>query len=283
MSSFSTAAAGLVDRPPTDMCRPNPARVHAYWLGGKDHYAADREEAERILAVAPRLRDVALANRGFMERSVRCLAGRGVAQFLDLGAGLPACPSVYEVARSVNPDARVAYVDNDPVVACHGRALLAVDGAAAMVEADLRDPAALLERDELRRLIDLDRPVAVLLLFVLDYIADADDPAGIVAELAARLAPGSHLVLSHFSDDLGGPGGRRTLAASMRRHDIAMFPRGREEIRGLFAGLDLLEPGLTRLPVGRRRRGAAAPVAAGGTRVCGYGGMACTRTGTRWT
>ncbi len=189
---------------------------------------------------AARFHQTCAANRGFMQRAVRHLARQGITQFLDLGAGPPVSPAVHEVAQAVNPAARVVYVDHDPLVAERWRLLQA--GNTGVIEADLRDPKAIMEHKELRRLLDLDRPIAILLLFALNHIADRDDPAGIVAGLMGAAAPGSHLVLSHPADDID----YGTCA------DQAIgFCRGFLEVFGFFSGLRLLAPGLIRASLWR--------------------------------
>lgn len=168
--------------PPFDITKPHPARVYDFLLGGKDNYAIDREAAEKILAVAPELRANARANRTFLSRAVRYLAGeRGIRQFLDIGTGIPAAGNTHEVAQAAAPESRIVYVDNDPVVLAHARALLTSDerGATEYIEADIRDPEKIIARA--RDLLDFNRPVALLLVAVLHFIADADDPAELVA------------------------------------------------------------------------------------------------------
>ena len=165
-----------------DTNTPNVARMYHHYLGGRETFQADRDAAERVLAALPEMRAAAVASREFIGRAVRYLAGQaGIDQFLDLGTGLPAAPVVHEVARQVSPAARVAYVDYDPVVVSHGNAQLAKPGVAIVVRGDLRRPAELLATPELRAHLDFGRPVAVLLVSVLQFIADADDPYAVVA------------------------------------------------------------------------------------------------------
>ena len=203
MSDLGSADPG----PGFDPSVPHPARVYAYWLGGKDHYPADRHAAEEVIRHRPQVVAGARANRAFLTRVVRYLAAEcGIRQFLDIGTGLPAPNSTHEVAQAVAPDSRVVYVDNDPLVLVHARALLtsAPQGACDYVEADVRNTAAVLAGA--RWTLDFTRPAAVLLLAVLHFIADADDPAGIVSALARQLAPGSFVVISHLTSDFApGP------------------------------------------------------------------------------
>ena len=178
-----------------DSGTPNMARVYDYWLGGKDHFAADREEAERLLKIYPPLRAMVRENRAFVTQAVTWAARQGIGQFIDLGAGLPASPAVHQTARTVLPSARVAYVDNDPVVPSHARALLTTDDGVTAVAADLRDPAAVLADPELRAVIDLREPVCVILAAVLHFL-DADAARAVTAGYARLIAPGSCMVIS---------------------------------------------------------------------------------------
>jgi O-methyltransferase involved in polyketide biosynthesis len=222
-----------------DASVPNMSRVYDYWLGGKDHYAADRAEASRLLGIYPPLADLVRENRRFLAEAVGWAAGQGIAQFIDLGAGLPTRPNVHQVARGILPAARVAYVDTDPVVLCHVRALLAGDGVMA-VAADLRDPAAVLADPDLRAVIDPDMPVGVILGAVLHFL-DADAARAVTAGYARLLAPGSYLIISCASYDDEALAKRLSAeytAAAWHNHT-------RAEIESFFAGLDLVAPGLS--------------------------------------
>ncbi|WP_219471672.1 SAM-dependent methyltransferase [Nonomuraea rhizosphaerae] len=225
---------------------PNVARLYDYYLGGKDHFPADRAAAERILRVAPEVRLAARANRAFLGRAVRFLAGEGIIQFLDIGTGLPTRNNVHEVARSVAPDSRVVYVDHDPVVLVHARALLAGTGV-AVVEGDLRQPHDILKDPVVMATLDLTRPVAVLLVAIMHYVSDAEDPARILAAIREHLPAGSHLVLSHGTSDARAAAVRRGVEV-YRTANSPLTLRGREEIEELFEGFELVEPGLTWLP-----------------------------------
>lgn len=223
---------------------PNAARMYDYYLGGKDNFAADREAARKIMALAP-AKEISLANRRFLARAVRHVARLGIDQFIDLGTGLPSKDNVHEVARRVHPDARVVYSDHDPVVVVHARALLAgADTNLAVVDADVRDPGAVLDAQDTKRLIDFARPVGVLFLGVLDALSDGDDPWGVVAAFRERMAPGSALVVSHVTDDT-----HPDLGAAARKvyedADAPLVHRSREQITRLFDGFDLVEPGVT--------------------------------------
>ncbi len=174
---------------------PNMARVYDYWLGGKDHYAADRAEAERLLAIYPPLRDLVRENRAFVIQAVSWAARQGIGQFIDLGAGLPAAPPTHQAARAVLPSARVAYVDIDPVVLSHARALLTTDDGVTAVAVDLRNPAAVMAHPDLRAVIDPARPVCVLLGAVLHFL-DAGAACAVTTGYARLMAPGSCLIVS---------------------------------------------------------------------------------------
>jgi hypothetical protein len=218
---------------------PSVARMYNYYLGGKDNYIIDRDLAERALRIAPIIYGVAQANRAFLHYAACVLAEQaGLRQFLDIGCGLPAHVNLDDVVRRVDPACRVAYLDNDPMVLSHARALLAVDGDTGAFETDLREPTALLAHPELRQLIDLDEPVAVFLLDVLPFIADAENPRGIVDELMRSLPAGSHLVISHAerTADL------EAVAALYRDAGISFTPRSRPEVAEFFHGLEPIAP-----------------------------------------
>jgi hypothetical protein len=235
---------------------PNPARIYDYLLGGKDNFPADRDVADQLLAIAPVAREVVEDNRAFLRRAVRFLTREaGVRQFLDLGSGLPTQGNVHEIAQADAPDARVVYVDNDAMVATHSQALLAGDKTIA-VQADLREPEAILAHPEVRELIDLDRPVAVLLLAILHFIPDEQDPFGIVARFRDRLPAGSYLAISHGTRDIPvRPDMSAEQMAEMgakveRLYQLttsSLVTRTRAEVERFFAGFELLEPGLVEI------------------------------------
>lgn len=179
--------------------KASPARIYDYLLGGKDNYAIDREAGDAILASVPEIPRGVRDNRRFLVATVRRLAEEGYTQFLDIGAGIPTSPNVHEVAREVRSDARVVYVDNDPVVLAHTRALRADDVTVVGVPGDLRRPGEILDDEKIRRTLDLDRPVVILAIAVLHFVPDSEDPCGIVRTLYDRTAPGSALVLSHVT------------------------------------------------------------------------------------
>jgi len=223
-----------------DSATPNMARVYGYWLGGKDHYAADRAEAERLLAIYPPLRDLVRENRAFVTQAVSWAARQGIGQFIDLAAGLPAAPSVHQAARAVLPAARVAYVDIDPVVLSHARALLTTSDGVTAVAADLRDPAAVLAHPELRAVIDPARPVCIVLGAILHFL-DTDAARAVTAGYARLMAPGSCLIISvaRYDDEmLSKRMSAEYTAANWHNHSPA-------DVVSFFAGLDLVGPGVT--------------------------------------
>jgi hypothetical protein len=229
-----------------DTSKPHPARMYDYFLGGKDNYEVDQRAAEEFMRSAPEVREGVLANRHFMHRAVRhVVAEGGVRQILDIGTGLPTEPNVHQIARSVAPETRVAYVDNDPIVSTHSRAL-SDDPDTAVVLADLRDPRAILDHPEVRAVIDFDRPVALLLVAVVHFVSDAEDPAGIVATLRDALPAGSYLVLSHATGDVHED--RREDAAAVYRSATASLNlRPHAGVLDLFGDFALVEPGLVRV------------------------------------
>jgi len=233
-----------------DTSTPNVARMSHHYLGGRETFQADRDAAERTLAALPQLRTSVLAARAFTTRAVRFLASEGgVSQFLEIGVGLPPTNAVHEVASGVNPAAKVAYVDYDPVVVSRGNALLARPGLSIVVQADLRDPEQLLARPELRAHLDFTQPIAVLVVSVLHFVADEDRPQAIIGTIRDALAPGSYLVLSHLGIDLieDKVAVRRALAA-YEKASASLRPRTRDQVLRFFDGFDLVEPGLVPKP-----------------------------------
>jgi S-adenosyl methyltransferase len=235
---------------------PNPARIYDYLLGGKDNYPADREVAEQVVAVAPVTREVVRDNRAFLRRAVGFLTEEaGVRQFIDLGSGLPTHGNVHEIAQAIAPDARVVYVDNDAMVVTHSRALLADDNTIT-VQADLREPDAILGHPEVRKLIDFDRPVALLLLAILHFVPDDQDPHGIVARFRDLLPAGSYLALSHSTRDVPvrpdmTPAEMTEMGTKVQRlyqmTTTLIVPRTRTQVERFFDGFDLVDPGLVEI------------------------------------
>jgi len=225
-----------------DIERPSAARMYDYYLGGSHNFAADRELAQAAIQAWPETPHMCRANRAFLRRAVTLLAEHGVDQFLDLGSGIPTVGNVHEIVQAVNPGARTAYVDSDPVAYAHGIALLQNVPNAIFLQADLRDPESVLA-PALTGFLDLSRPVAVLMLMTLHFVPEQDDPNGIVAAYRDATVPGSYLVLSHGTNeyrpqDTGGI----TAVYSQASHGIV--PRNRARITELTAGYDLLDPGV---------------------------------------
>jgi hypothetical protein len=220
-----------------DVSKPNIARVYDYWLGGKDNFAADRDEAKRLLEVCPRLRQLARENRLFLARAVAWLAGQGISQFLDIGSGLPTAHNTHEAARAVNPACRVVYADNDPMVVAHARALLSGSGVDA-INADLADPAGIIADPVAGRLIRPGEPAGLILAMVLHFF-DAEAASKIITAFTGWLAPGSNVVISVGAGDerTGGTLAREYTAATVHNHTPG-------QVAGFFAGLDLVPPGL---------------------------------------
>ena len=227
---------------------PHPARRYNYWLGGKVHFAADRESGDAIARAFPIVVDLARANRAFLRRSVRFLAEAGVRQFLDVGTGLPAPDNTHEIAQRVAPESRVVYVDNDPIVLAHARALLTSEtGTTAYIDADARDTGKILR--QAAETLDFGKPVAVMLLMILQYIPDADDPGRIARELMEAVPSGSYLAHSDTALDVSADA---NVAASADRLNERMptnqHLRTTEQLTAYYAGLELVEPGLVQLP-----------------------------------
>jgi hypothetical protein len=227
----------------------HPARVYDYWLGGKDNFPADRALAEHIMEAIPTMRTMAAANRAFLSRAVRYLAEEaGIRQFLDIGTGIPTSPNVHEVAQAVTPDSRVVYVDNDPIVLAHARALLTSQeaGETSFIEADLRQPKSILDHPTLTSTLDLSQPVAVMLVAVLMYFRDTDNPNPfeMVATLLEAMPPGSYLAITHPTADFNAEAMGGAVAAA-ERSGVTLVPRNQAETEEFFAGLDVVDPGVT--------------------------------------
>jgi hypothetical protein len=244
----------------------HPARVYDYWLGGTNNFPADREAAERVLAATPGLRERVRAGRQFLVRVVRYLAGpAGVRQFLDLGSGIPSTNNTHEVAQSVDPSARIVYVDNDPIVLAHTKALLSSTrpGSTDYIQADLRDPGPILE--QARRTLDFDQPVAVMMLGVLHLVQDEEDPWGLVDRWMAAVPVGSYLVISHPALEIHS-GQQEAQRRYNERVSTPQTLRTRADVARFFTNLELVEPGLVQVHQWRPDRddADAAPSAHGG-------------------
>jgi S-adenosyl methyltransferase len=260
--------------PEIDTSRPHPARMYDYYLGGKNHFAADRETAEKGLAAWQAGRIAARENRAFLGRAVRFLvAEAGVTQFLDIGTGLPTTNNVHEVAQAIEPSARVVYADNDPLVLAHARALLTSSpaGRTAYIQADLRDPQSILSDPAVARVLDLGRPVALMLVAVLHFVPDEFDPARVLRTLTGALPPGSYLVASHITGE-HDPVGPATGAAAYRAAGLpAQLRDGDDFARLAFAGLELVAPGVVLVSEWRPDTSGPRPTPA---EVSWYGGVA---------
>ncbi|HEX7302198.1 SAM-dependent methyltransferase [Lentzea sp.] len=235
-----------------DLERPSIARVYDYWLGGAHNFAVDRAVAERTLEAMPDLRGVVLHHRAFLRRVVRHLLRRGVRQFLDLGSGIPTVGNVHEIAQHADPGARVVYVDVDPVAVAHSRSLLSGNGRVGVLQADVRDFGGVLGSPEVSELLDFDEPVAVLMIALLHFVSDEEDPRGVVAGYRDHLAPGSFLAVSHAGYDGDEESAASREARKIYDDDVTpMTLRGRAELTRLFDGFSLVEPGVVRVPAWR--------------------------------
>jgi S-adenosyl methyltransferase len=226
-----------------DVDRPNAARIYDYFLGGSHNLAADREMARRILAAIPHAPLMAQTNRGFLRRAVRYCLDAGVRQFLDLGSGIPTAGNVHDIAHRVAPDTRVVYVDNEPVAVAHSRVLLAGDERLAVLQADIRDPDRILAEPALHRVLDLSQPVGILMVAVLGFVAEADEPDKIVARYRDAVPPGSHLAICHGVSQPPGSGIER-MREFYQGTNSPLVNRDREQLRSWFDGCDVVDPGL---------------------------------------
>lgn len=240
--------------PGFDPSVPSPARMYDYYLGGKNNFPTDREAAELALSVVPFGREAAYANRRFLARAVTFMAREGISQFIDLGTGLPTKPNVHEVARSIHPGARVLYVDNDPMVCAHARAMLATNDGVAAIQGDIRAPQAIVDDPVTRALIDFTRPVGLLFVAVLHFLTEDDRPREQVAAFRWRMASGSMLGLSHITSDGTPPDVQSTIQDIYAEASAPAVFRTRQEIETFFGGLDLVDPGLVEVGAWRSLR-----------------------------
>jgi hypothetical protein len=238
----------VTDELPFDVTVAHPARIWDYWLGGKDNFESDRLAAEEVMRVLPAIVQVARAGRLFLASSVRYLAAEaGIRQFLDIGTGLPTANNTHEVAQSIAPDSRIVYVDNDPIVLSHARALLTSSpgGSCAYVDADARDTREIIA--EAGQTLDFSQPVAVMMLAIVHFIPDADDPRGLISRTMDAVPSGSYLVLSHGASDFGD----ETVSAGVQRYNqhsaTPIRARSRAEVSRFFDGLELVPPGVVAL------------------------------------
>jgi hypothetical protein len=253
-----------------DTSRPHPARMYDYYLGGQDNYEVDRVAAEQVMALSPDVRRSAVANRDFLQRAVRTVVADGIHQIIDLGTGIPTSPNTHEAAHAVEPATRVAYVDNDPIVSAYAGAKLTNADRTVFLLADMREPHAIMEAPELRGLIDFGRPVALLLVSVLHFIDDEEDPAGLIAALTGPLPSGSRLVISHATGDFHPRADTDQGSDVYKKATAHLTLRSREEVLPFFDGFELMEPGLVQAPRWRPDGEVSARL----DKVAVYGGMA---------
>ncbi|MEU0882234.1 SAM-dependent methyltransferase [Lentzea sp. NPDC005914] len=233
-----------------DLTRPSAARVYDYYLGGAHNFAVDREMAEQAISLWPELPMIMQANRAFLRRAVRFCIDAGVRQFLDLGSGIPTVGNVHEVARQAASDARVVYVDSDPIAAAYSKNILGSDPQTAVVQADLRRPEQVLGSPDVRSLLNFDEPIAVMMVAVLHFVSESDGPAAIIASYRDAIVPGSFLVLSHASQE-GQPDKAESHRDLYRRTPTPMTMRSKSAVADLFTGFELVDPGVVFLPLWR--------------------------------
>jgi hypothetical protein len=237
------------------------ARVYNYLLGGKDNFKADREVGDGLIAAIPSAPVQARQNRAFLGRAVRYLAEQaGIRQFLDIGTGIPAAGNTHEVAQAAAPDSRIVYVDNDPIVLAHARALMTSDpaGASVFIQADFREPGKILAAPELRQTLDSGKPIALMLIAILHFFTDDENPQGIVASLVDALPSGSYLTITNLTADFMDPAQAAQATAAGQQGGITYVPRSQAEVAAFFRGLDLVDPGVVPMQAWRPDGGALA-------------------------
>jgi hypothetical protein len=225
-----------------DTGRASPARIYDYMLRGNNYFQVDRFAAERILAVAPEIRDCAWSNRGFHQRAAKWICQRGVRQFIDIGSGLPTVGNTHDVVHQVDPAARVLYVDNDPMVQLHSRALIDTSRTVGVICADLREPEIVLDHPEARRLIDFGEPVGLLMTAVMMFVSDVSDPWALVSRYLGAVASGSYLSLSHLTDDYKPPIAAEGFRSVFDHATEHLYFRSKAKVERFFAGLELAPP-----------------------------------------
>jgi O-methyltransferase involved in polyketide biosynthesis len=233
-----------------DLDRPSAARIYDYFLGGAHNFEVDRQAADALAKVHPAIGLGMRANRSYLRRAVGHIAHSGVDQFLDLGSGIPTVGNVHEIAQRVNPRARVVYVDVEPVAVTHANTILAGNDLAVAISADLREPYAVLNDPEVKALLDRSRPIGLIMAGVLQYVADEDDPVGMIRGYTDRMAPGSHVAMSHPSRDeltVERAAGATAASALYDRTRTPFHYRTKAEFEAFFAGLDLVEPGVVHM------------------------------------
>ncbi|WP_308211816.1 SAM-dependent methyltransferase [Actinoallomurus soli] len=229
--------------PTVDVTRPSVARMYDYYLSGKDNFEVDRAAAEQVAQAMPEIRELALENRSFLRRAVRYMTQRGVRQFLDIGSGLPTVGNTHEIAQEIAADARVVYVDVDPVVLVHGRALLGRDKSTTVVQGDMRRPGEVLGHQETTRLLDPTAPVGVLMIAMIHFLT-LEERRSVMEELRAALPPGSYLAATHVTGEGHSASAVEQIEAVYATTPTPIYFRPRQEIAGFFEGFDVVEPGL---------------------------------------
>jgi hypothetical protein len=260
-----------------DIDRPSAARAYDYFLGGSSNFAVDREFAEQVKLIAPSVPAVTLLNRAFLRRVVHFYLDNGIRQFLDLGSGIPTVGNVHQIAEAAAPDARTVYVDNEVVAFNHARRLLVGNPNATIIQADIRDPEAILTHPDTRRLLDFSQPVGLLMVGLLLFIPDSDDPTGLIRTYREQLAPGSFLAVSTMTDEPADDELRAEVARLQGAYAQAgenVYVRTHAEISAWFAGLEMVPPGLVMLPDWRNEDPDDLPNPA---RTLGYGGVGRVR------
>jgi hypothetical protein len=230
--------------------KPSVARLYDFFLGGNHNFAADRELGRKMLEAEPNARYILRENRKFLGRAVSFLIAAGIRQFIDLGSGIPTQDNVHEIAQRGSSDARVIYVDNDQVAVAHSKQILTGNSLAAAIKADLRQSEVILDHPDTARLIDFSQPVGLLMIAVLHFVPDSDDPAGIIGRFFQRLAPGSYAAISHATQE-AAPGKAAQVQDLYRSSSAAAYTRTHAEIMRFFAGFEMVDPGLVYLPLWR--------------------------------
>jgi hypothetical protein len=229
--------------------RPSAARIYDYYLGGYHNFEVDRKICNMMLEICPDLRPNAVVNRAFLQRAVSLMLEEGIDQFLDLGSGIPTVGNVHETAQVANPEARVVYVDIDPVAVAHGRAMLVDDDRATIISADIRDAETILVQPEVRELLDFERPLGLLQVAILHFVVDDEEAYRVVRTFSDALAPGSFMAISHSASEVSFPGGGKL--AELFGQASSIRTRSRDQVLRLFEGFELLEPGLVLTPLWR--------------------------------
>ncbi|WP_061298607.1 SAM-dependent methyltransferase [Herbidospora cretacea] len=282
MAGFANGswASSTGDAPPItriDPTIPHPARIYDYLLGGKDHFASDREAGDQLIKLSPGTREGVRAHRAFLRRAVRHLADEaGMTQFLDIGTGIPTQGNTHEIAQAVNPKSRVVYVDNDPIVLVHGRALLTSsdEGMTTVIEADLRDPDSILGHPEVNGMLDFSQPVAIIMAGVLHFVTDDNRPVELVERYKAAVPSGSRLLVSHITLDFAPQVAEDDFTKPYDKGPASMVPRTHAQVGEFFQGWTLVDPGLAEVVTWRPDEDEYQETIPGGGHAWAYGGVA---------